>query len=69
MKVWKEDHGAQEFDVFVYLERKISDFKDELEDEFVLRGGGLMRDIIYYLIIVLYYFWYFYVKKRYFRFR
>ena len=26
-------------EVFVYLEQKISDFKDELKDEFVSSGG------------------------------
>ena len=35
----KEDQGAHEFEVFVYLEQKILDFKDELDDEFVSSGG------------------------------
>ena len=35
----KQNQGAQAFKVFVYLELKISDFKDELEDEFVSSGG------------------------------
>ena len=39
LQVWKENQWAQAFKVFVYLERKISDFKDELEDEFVSSGG------------------------------
>ena len=30
---------TQASEVFVYLERKISDFKDELEDEFDSSGG------------------------------
>ena len=39
LQVWKEDQGAQAFKVFVYLEWKISDFKDKLEDKFVSSGG------------------------------
>ena len=39
LQAWKEDQGVQAFEVFVYLEWKILDFKDELEDEFVLSGG------------------------------
>ena len=35
----KSDQVIQAFEGFVYLERKISDFKDEFEDEFVSRGG------------------------------
>ena len=35
----KEDQRAQTFKVFVYLERKILDFKGELKDEFVSSGG------------------------------
>ena len=30
---------AQAFEAFVYLEQKILDFKNELEDEFVSSGG------------------------------
>ena len=39
LQVWKEDQGTQAFEVFVYLDRKISNFKDELKDEFVSSGG------------------------------
>ena len=35
LQVRKEDQRAQAFEVFVYLQRKISNFKDELKDEFV----------------------------------
>ena len=35
LQVWKEDQGAPAFKVFVYLEQKISYFRDELEDKFV----------------------------------
>ena len=41
LQVWKEDQGAQAFEVFVYLEWKISYFKHELEVKFVWNGGGL----------------------------
>ena len=43
LQVWKENQGAQEFEVFVYLERKILDFKYELEDEYVSSGGVRYR--------------------------
>ena len=36
---FKLDQVIKAFEIFVYLERKISDFKDEFEDEFVLSGG------------------------------
>ena len=39
LQVWKKDQGPQAIKVFVYLERKILDFKDELEDEFISSGG------------------------------
>ena len=39
LQVWKEDQGAQVFKVFFYLKRKILDFKNELEDKFILSGG------------------------------
>ena len=42
-QLWKEVQGAQAFEVFVYLEGKISNFKDELEDEFVSSGGVWCR--------------------------
>ena len=41
LQVWKEDQGAQAFKIFVYLKRKISYFKDELEDEFFFKWWGL----------------------------
>ena len=34
-----KNQRAQAFKVFIYLEWKISDFKVELEDRFVLSGG------------------------------
>jgi len=43
LQVWKKDLGVQAFEVFVYLELKILDFKDELEDKFVSSGGVLCR--------------------------
>ena len=39
IQVSEPDQVIKAFEVFVYLERKILDFKDELEDEFVSRGG------------------------------
>ena len=36
---FRTDQVIKAFKVFVYLEWKISDFKDELEDEFVSGGG------------------------------
>ena len=39
IQVSESDQVIKAFEVFVYLERKISDFKDELENEFVSRGG------------------------------
>ena len=35
LQVWKEDQRAQAFEVLIYLEWKILDFKDELDGEFV----------------------------------
>ena len=37
--VWEKDQGVQAFEVFVYLEWKISNIKDELEKDFVSSGG------------------------------
>ena len=39
LQVWKEDQGAQAFEVIFYLEQKISDFKNELQNEFVSSIG------------------------------
>ena len=36
---FKLDQVIKAFEVLVYLERKISDFEYEFEDEFVLSGG------------------------------
>ena len=38
IKVSEPNQVIKAFEVFVYLEQKISDFKDELDDEFVSRG-------------------------------
>ena len=38
-QVWQEDNEDEVFKVFVLLAWKISDFKDELEDEFVSSRG------------------------------
>ena len=43
IQVSEPDQVIRALEVFVYLEQKISDFKDELEDEFVSRGGVLCR--------------------------
>uniref|UniRef100_A0A7N2MLY1 Uncharacterized protein n=1 Tax=Quercus lobata TaxID=97700 RepID=A0A7N2MLY1_QUELO len=39
LEVKEPNQVIKAFEVFVYLERKISDFKGELEDEFVSSGG------------------------------
>ena len=39
IQVSEPNQVIKAFKVFVYLERKISNFKDELEDEFVSSGG------------------------------
>ena len=39
IQVSKPNQVIKAFKVFVYLEWKISNFKDELEDEFVSSGG------------------------------
>ena len=39
IQVSEPNQVIKAFEVFVYLEWKISDFKDELEDEFVSSGG------------------------------
>ena len=39
VQVWQEDKKDKVFKVFVLLAWKISDFKDELEDEFLLSRG------------------------------
>ena len=41
--VWQEDKKDKVFKVFILLAWKISDFKDELEDEFVSSGGVRCR--------------------------
>ena len=39
IQVSESDQVIKTFKVFVYLEWKISDFKNELEDEFISSGG------------------------------
>ena len=39
IQVSEPNQVIKAFEVFVYLEQKISDFKDKLENEFVSRGG------------------------------
>ena len=38
IQVSEPDQVIRAFEIFIYLEWRISDFKDELEDEFVSRG-------------------------------
>ena len=68
LQVWKEDQRVQAFKVFVYLKQKISDFKDELNDElFQVEGSNVGQNLQFnfcnYLILI------FLCKKSYFRFR